>query len=260
MPGMDRPPSASDGSRCSRPRSACQVTHRKLVLGSRRDGTAQDRFPSPSKAVTTTEKRSRRSRGPRSLGFDSVWMEEHHSVANHYWPRRRWWCSAGFATRTSRLTLGTDILVAAFHHPVRLAEDVALLDVMSGGALHDGDRHRLQARRVRPVRGVPLEARGRGSRSSSRSSRRSGPRIGSASTARTTRSTDASSPSRSPSPTRPSGSVAGGTSPSGAPPRSADNWIPGPTADLKRLLDGKKRFLEESAPRAGQRADHRSGR
>src|SRR3989442_3405740 len=66
------------------------------------------------------------------LGFDSVWMEEHHSVTNHYWPSPLV-VLAGFATRTSRLTLGTDILVAAFHNPVRLAEDAAVLDVMSGG-------------------------------------------------------------------------------------------------------------------------------
>ena len=66
------------------------------------------------------------------LGFDSVWMEEHHSVTNHYWPSPLT-VLAGFATRTSRMMLGTDIIVAAFHHPVRLAEDVAMLDVMSGG-------------------------------------------------------------------------------------------------------------------------------
>src|SRR5436190_17988969 len=66
------------------------------------------------------------------LGFDSVWMEEHHSVTDHYWPSPLP-VLAGFATRTSRLQLGTDILVAAFYHPVRLAEDVALLDVMSNG-------------------------------------------------------------------------------------------------------------------------------
>ena len=52
------------------------------------------------------------------LGFDSVWMEEHHSVTNHYWPSPIP-VLAGFATRTSRLVLGTDIIVAAFHHPVR---------------------------------------------------------------------------------------------------------------------------------------------
>src|SRR5215831_19531834 len=58
------------------------------------------------------------------LGFDSVWMEEHHAVTNHYWPSPLT-VLAGFATRTSRMMLGTDIVVAAFHHPVRLAEDVA---------------------------------------------------------------------------------------------------------------------------------------
>lgn len=66
------------------------------------------------------------------LGFDSVWMEEHHSVVDHYWPSP-FTVLAGFATRTSRVRLGTDIAVAPFHHPVRLAEDVTLLDVMSGG-------------------------------------------------------------------------------------------------------------------------------
>src|SRR5207249_6972177 len=43
--------------------------------------------------------------------------------------------AAGFATRTSKVMLGTDIAVAAFYHPVRLAEDVAMLDVMSNGRI-----------------------------------------------------------------------------------------------------------------------------
>ena len=68
------------------------------------------------------------------LGLDSVWMEEHHSVTNHYWPSPLT-VLAGFATRTSRMMLGTDIIVAAFHHPVRLAEDIAMLDVMSAGRI-----------------------------------------------------------------------------------------------------------------------------
>src|SRR4029434_2969414 len=66
------------------------------------------------------------------LGFDSVWMEEHHAVTNHYWPSPLA-VLAGFATRTSRVLLGTDIAVAPFHHPVRLAEDVAMLDVIANG-------------------------------------------------------------------------------------------------------------------------------
>jgi alkanesulfonate monooxygenase SsuD/methylene tetrahydromethanopterin reductase-like flavin-dependent oxidoreductase (luciferase family) len=66
------------------------------------------------------------------LGFDSVWLEEHHSIRNHYWPSPLM-ALAGIATRTSRVQLGTDIVVLPFYHPVRAAEDMAMLDVISGG-------------------------------------------------------------------------------------------------------------------------------
>ncbi len=66
------------------------------------------------------------------LGFDSVWLEEHHSIRNHYWPSPLM-ALAGIATRTERILLGTDIIVLPFYHPVRVAEDVALLDIMSNG-------------------------------------------------------------------------------------------------------------------------------
>lgn len=65
------------------------------------------------------------------LGFDSAWLEEHHGVTNHYWPSPLI-CLAGAATRTSRIVLGTDIAVLPFYHPVRIAEDAALLSVISG--------------------------------------------------------------------------------------------------------------------------------
>jgi alkanesulfonate monooxygenase SsuD/methylene tetrahydromethanopterin reductase-like flavin-dependent oxidoreductase (luciferase family) len=66
------------------------------------------------------------------LGFDSVWLEEHHSIRNHYWPSPLM-ALAGIATRTSRVLLGTDIVVLPFYHPVRVAEDMAMLDLISGG-------------------------------------------------------------------------------------------------------------------------------
>lgn len=66
------------------------------------------------------------------LGFDSVWLEEHHSIRNHYWPSPLM-ALAGIATRTSKIVLGTDISVLPFYHPVRAAEDIAMLDIMSGG-------------------------------------------------------------------------------------------------------------------------------
>ena len=66
------------------------------------------------------------------LGFDSVWLEEHHSIRNHYWPSPLM-ALAAVATRTTRVQLGTDIVVLPFYHPVRAAEDAAMLDVISGG-------------------------------------------------------------------------------------------------------------------------------
>ncbi len=66
------------------------------------------------------------------LGFDSVWLEEHHGVKDHYWPSPLTGL-AGAATRTERLMLGTDVLIMPFYHPVRVAEDAAMLDVMTNG-------------------------------------------------------------------------------------------------------------------------------
>ena len=66
------------------------------------------------------------------LGFDSVWLEEHHSIRNHYWPSPLM-ALAGIATRTTRVLLGTDIVVLPFYHPVRVAEDMAMLDLISDG-------------------------------------------------------------------------------------------------------------------------------
>jgi probable F420-dependent oxidoreductase len=67
-----------------------------------------------------------------ALGFDSVWLEEHHGVKDHYWPSPLIGL-AGVATRTERILIGTDILVMPFYHPVRVAEDTAMLDIISQG-------------------------------------------------------------------------------------------------------------------------------
>lgn len=92
------------------------------------------------------------------LGFDSVWIEEHHGVPDHYWPSPLVML-AGLATRTSRMLLGTDIAVLPFYHPVHAAEDAAMVDVMSNGRLIFG-----VAIGYRPQEfalfGAPLERRG----------------------------------------------------------------------------------------------------
>lgn len=67
-----------------------------------------------------------------ALGFDSVWLEERHGGAGPYHPSPLIFL-AGFAARTQRLRLGTAIAILPLYHPVRIAEDVAQLDVMSNG-------------------------------------------------------------------------------------------------------------------------------
>lgn len=67
-----------------------------------------------------------------ALGFDSVWLEEHHGIKDHYWSSPLV-CLAGLATHTERILFGTDIIVMPFYHPVRLAEDAAMLNIMSQG-------------------------------------------------------------------------------------------------------------------------------
>jgi alkanesulfonate monooxygenase SsuD/methylene tetrahydromethanopterin reductase-like flavin-dependent oxidoreductase (luciferase family) len=93
-----------------------------------------------------------------ALGFDSAWLEEHHGIRDHYWPSPLM-ALAGIATRTSRLLLGTDVAVLPFYHPVRVAEDVALLDVMSGGRAIFGAAIGYRTPEF-ALYGVPLEGRG----------------------------------------------------------------------------------------------------
>ena len=176
------------------------------------------------------------------LGFDSVWMEEHHSVTNHYWPSPLT-VLAGFATRTSRMTLGTDIVVAAFHHPVRLAEDVAMLDVMSGGRFVLGIAIGYKPDEF-ALYGVDLEKRG--ARFEEQLAIMQGlwtqEQIEFKGTYYTLQGRLEPKPVQQPHPPVWIGGWGDITLRRAA--TLADNWIPGPTADLKRLLAGRKQFGE----------------
>jgi probable F420-dependent oxidoreductase len=177
------------------------------------------------------------------LGFDSVWMEEHHAVTNHYWPSPLP-VLAGFATRTSRLLLGTDIVVAAFHHPVRLAEDVAMLDVMSGGRFVLGIAIGYKPDEF-ALYGVELEKRG--ARFEEQLAIMKGlwtqERVQFKGAYYTLEGRLEPKPVQKPHPPLWIGGWGNITLRRAA--SLADNWIPGPTADLTRLLNGKKQFLEQ---------------
>src|ERR1700758_999681 len=66
------------------------------------------------------------------LGFDSLFALEHHFTGYAMSPSPTQLLSY-FAGRTKRITLGTAVIVLPWHDPVRLAEEIALLDILSGG-------------------------------------------------------------------------------------------------------------------------------
>ena len=68
------------------------------------------------------------------IGFVSLTLSEHHGSPDGYLPSPLP-MAAAMAARTERISIQIAAMVAAFHDPIRLAEDAAVVDLVSGGRL-----------------------------------------------------------------------------------------------------------------------------
>jgi alkanesulfonate monooxygenase SsuD/methylene tetrahydromethanopterin reductase-like flavin-dependent oxidoreductase (luciferase family) len=67
-----------------------------------------------------------------AMGFDCAWLTEHHFVDDGYTPAPVP-LMAAIAMRTKKMKVSTDILLMPFYNAIRLAEELATIDILSGG-------------------------------------------------------------------------------------------------------------------------------
>jgi alkanesulfonate monooxygenase SsuD/methylene tetrahydromethanopterin reductase-like flavin-dependent oxidoreductase (luciferase family) len=74
----------------------------------------------------------RQARLSEELGYDTVWLTEHHFTEDGYSPSLLP-IAGTLAGMTTRVRIGTFLLLLPLHNPVRVAEDVATVDILSNG-------------------------------------------------------------------------------------------------------------------------------
>src|SRR5688572_29403016 len=71
------------------------------------------------------------------LGLDEVWLGEHrfsrHGLLSGFFA-----FAGQVAARTQNVRIGTAVVVLPLHHPILVAEEIAMLDVLSGGRMEVG--------------------------------------------------------------------------------------------------------------------------
>ena len=70
-------------------------------------------------------------------GFDGVFVPEHHMMPDGYLPAPLVACGA-LAARTRRVDVGTTVFLLPYYNPVQVAEQAAMVDVISGGRMRLG--------------------------------------------------------------------------------------------------------------------------
>src|SRR2546427_13107624 len=72
------------------------------------------------------------------MGFDAIWFVEHHFLTSFSMSPCPEVIFGALSQLTKRIRLGFGVVILPYHHPVRVAERVAMVDHMSGGRVEFG--------------------------------------------------------------------------------------------------------------------------
>ena len=89
------------------------------------------------------------------VGFHAVWLAEHHFSSYGLCPSLGV-LAAAVARETRRVRIGTGVVIAPFAHPIRIAEEFGMVDILSGGRLEFGLGRGYQPKEFRGL-GVSME-------------------------------------------------------------------------------------------------------
>src|SRR5216684_4117466 len=93
--------------------------------------------PSPEEDAARIEQQIEQVCYAESLGFSDVWLTEHYFTGESVYNDSLMFAAA-LAMKTSRIRIGFAVVQTPFHHPVRLAVQLALLDNLSRGRIDVG--------------------------------------------------------------------------------------------------------------------------
>ena len=93
--------------------------------------------PSPEEDAARIEQQIEQARFAEQLGFGDVWLTEHYFTGESVYNDALLFAAA-LAMRTERIRIGFAVVQLPFHHPVRLAVQLALLDNLSKGRIDIG--------------------------------------------------------------------------------------------------------------------------
>src|ERR1043165_7093053 len=93
--------------------------------------------PSPAEDAVRIDQQIEQVCYAERLGFSDVWLPEHYFTGESIYNDALMFATA-LAMRTSRIRIGFAVVQTPFHHPVRLAVQLALLDNLSKGRIDVG--------------------------------------------------------------------------------------------------------------------------